>query len=116
MGGASSRAAGAPAKRIPLTKVVEKGKPSTVPLTPTAQTGARLLDPDVVCTHMHEFSVPCAGAAIHQKDPSLVDRVDTLPEVDREPADVGQQQFQLFQTMQAVSVALYVGCQFPHPA
>ena len=46
-----------------------------------------------------------AGSTIHEKDSSLVDRVDHMETIEGNIADVGQQQFQIFQSMQRVRLA-----------
>lgn len=103
MGAGSSRGASAAqgVARVSKTSIMETGTPSTLPAAAGAAAG-ECLHSDVAAHVVHTPSL-CAGSALHEKDPSLVDRVDTLPAVDRGVADVGQEQFKIFQAMQAVS-------------
>jgi len=46
---------------------------------------------------------PFLPETIHEKDPSLVDRVGGMEAIEGNIADVGQRQFEIFQSMQRVS-------------
>lgn len=58
--------------------------------------------PTTSCT-THVKTGPCAATpAIHEKDTQLVQRVEDMPTIHESVPDVGQDQFRIFQAMQAV--------------